>query len=84
MTCTNPQHLRVGEPACTKTVSVASVGDEDSCIKMLKTWILVGMHLDSKAAHKSAWDEVKMYKNIVSNCLHIVGNKLLVQDEAAI
>ena len=58
-TCHHPGHRVAGDTAaCTRTRSNAIAG-EDTCLRMLKTWLLWGHGVTTKAKHKAVWKKVQ-------------------------
>ena len=55
--CKAPLHNLAGQPICQKTASFGEFGEEN-LERMLKTWIVWGMHKTDKAAHKAVWKDV--------------------------
>ena len=57
LTCPHPRHAGVGA-ACTKTRGINFAGGEQITLRMLKWWMVLGEGANSKADHKSLWDDV--------------------------
>ena len=53
MICKNPAHGR-----CSKTKAVHLCASEEQCLRMLKTWAILGKPLLAKKAHADIWDDV--------------------------
>ena len=56
--CTHPYHQGEGA-ACIKTRANTFEGGAEAAIRMLKSWALHGLLLESKTEHKEVWDLVE-------------------------